>query len=187
MKSEEKISGGVRKYTKFSVWHNIKRFFISLRLKKIGNEVYIGSNVQFQRHPESIELGERVIIKEGARLCPTNEDASISIGNWTTIGAHTFIYATLSINIGSNCLIAPFCYFVDSNHGIQPEHLIREQQNIASPIEVGDVVWIGVGVVITKGVKIGSGAVIGANSVVTSDIPQFAIAAGVPARIMGYR
>ena len=40
---------------------------------------------------------------------------------------------------------------------------------------------------ITNGADIGNGAIIGAGSIVTKDIPDYAVAAGVPARIIRYR
>lgn len=52
---------------------------------------------------------------------------------------------------------------------------------------IGSDVWIGDGVVVIPGVTIGVGAVIGANSVVTRDVPPYAVAGGVPARVIKYR
>jgi serine O-acetyltransferase len=51
---------------------------------------------------------------------------------------------------------------------------------------IGDRVWIGAGAVITGPVRIESGAVVGANSLVTSDLPENAVAVGVPARVMAH-
>lgn len=52
---------------------------------------------------------------------------------------------------------------------------------------IGNDVWIGVDSIIRRGVKIGNGAVVGANSFVNKDVPDFAIVAGNPARIIRYR
>ena len=52
---------------------------------------------------------------------------------------------------------------------------------------IGNDVWVGINTTILAGVKIGNGAVIGAGAVVTHSIPPYAIAAGVPARILRYR
>jgi len=54
-------------------------------------------------------------------------------------------------------------------------------------VEIGNDVWIGDNVIILKCVKIGNGACIGAGSVVTKDIPPYAVAAGVPAKVISYR
>lgn len=52
--------------------------------------------------------------------------------------------------------------------------------------ELGDRVWVGPNAVITGRVRIGNGAVIGANSLVASNLPENAVAVGVPARVIGY-
>jgi acetyltransferase-like isoleucine patch superfamily enzyme len=55
------------------------------------------------------------------------------------------------------------------------------------PVEIGHDVWLGFESVILSGVTIGSGAVIAARSVVTHDVPSYAIVAGSPAKVTGYR
>jgi maltose O-acetyltransferase len=55
------------------------------------------------------------------------------------------------------------------------------------PIVIQDNVWIGAGAKVLGGVTIHKGAVIGANAVVTRDIPENAIVAGVPARVIRFR
>jgi acetyltransferase-like isoleucine patch superfamily enzyme len=54
-------------------------------------------------------------------------------------------------------------------------------------IDIGHDVWIGDNVIVLPNVRIGNGACIGAGAVVTRDVPDFAIAAGNPARILKYR
>ena len=54
-------------------------------------------------------------------------------------------------------------------------------------ITIGNDVWIGNHVKILDGVKIADGAVIGAGAVVTKDIPPYAVAAGIPAKVIKYR
>jgi acetyltransferase-like isoleucine patch superfamily enzyme len=50
---------------------------------------------------------------------------------------------------------------------------------------IGANVWIGARATLLAGLSIGEGAIIGAGAVVVHDIPAFAIAAGVPARVIG--
>ncbi len=139
------------------------------------------------RHPARILIGDHVVLKDGATLCACNRDASIRIGDRTTVGYHGYIFATESITIGQDCLIAPFAYLVDSDHGIDRTRRINAQNNIASPITIGDDVWIGVRAVVLRGVNIASGAVIAAGAVVTEDVGAYEIVGGVPARKIGER
>lgn len=55
------------------------------------------------------------------------------------------------------------------------------------PIFIGDDVWIGTNAMILDGVTIGNHAVVAAGSVVTKDVPDFAIVAGVPAKVIKFR
>jgi phosphonate metabolism protein (transferase hexapeptide repeat family) len=57
----------------------------------------------------------------------------------------------------------------------------------AHRVVLGNDVWIGHGVTVLPGVTIGTGAAIGAGAVVSKDIPPFAIAVGVPARVLRFR
>lgn len=52
---------------------------------------------------------------------------------------------------------------------------------------IGSDVWIGNNALIVSGIKIGNGAIIGAGALVSKDIPDYAIAVGVPAKVIRYR
>lgn len=52
---------------------------------------------------------------------------------------------------------------------------------------IGNDVWIGVNAVIMDNITIGNGAIIGAGAVVTKNVPPYAIAVGIPARVVKYR
>ena len=89
--------------------------------------------------------------------------------------------------IGDDCLIAPFVYIVDSDHGIGRAKKINEQPNETAPVRIGNDVWIGAGAKILKGVTLGEGAVIAAGALVKEDVAPYRIAGGIPARILGER
>jgi phosphonate metabolism protein (transferase hexapeptide repeat family) len=55
------------------------------------------------------------------------------------------------------------------------------------PVDIGHDVWIGHGAIVLPGRKIGTGAVVAAGSVVSKDVPDYAIVAGVPARLVRRR
>ncbi|HBH23856.1 MAG TPA: hypothetical protein DDY13_10590 [Cytophagales bacterium] len=181
------MSNQLRKHIKFGLIHYIRYLKAKHTLGLCGGNIYIERNVRFLRFPRNIQIEKNVVIKEGVRICPCNIDAKIKIGKNTTIGYHTFIFGSHSIEIGDDCLIAPFVYIVDSNHQIKKGMKINEQPNESAPILIGNDVWISSNVTILKGVKIGDGAVIGANSLVNQDIPEYAIFAGTPAKMIGKR
>lgn len=54
-------------------------------------------------------------------------------------------------------------------------------------VEIGNDVWIGTGVKIAHGVRIGDGAIVGMGAIVLKDVPAYAIAVGVPAKVIKYR
>ena len=57
----------------------------------------------------------------------------------------------------------------------------------SKPVTIGNDVWIGMNAVLMDGITIGDGAVIGAGAIVTHDVPPYAVAMGVPARVTRYR
>lgn len=177
----------VRHHTKIKFRHKLRILINKGRLGSIGDSVYIDKNVEFMRFPKNIFLADNLIIKEGARVCACNETATIKIGNNTTVGYHTFVFASHSIEIGDNCMIAPFVYVVDSDHGIERNRLMNQQPNHTAPVKIGSDVWIGAGAKILKGVTVGDGAVIAAGAVVKDNVPAYKIVGGIPAKIISER
>jgi acetyltransferase-like isoleucine patch superfamily enzyme len=177
----------LRRNLRFTSTYKLRWFINKQKLGKLGKKVFIDKNVEFLRFPGNISIDDHAIIKEGAKICPCNDRARIFIGERTTIGYHTFIFASEKITIGNDCLIAPFVYIVDSNHQIKKELLINQQPNETAEIIIEDDVWIASNVTILKGVNIGKGAVIAANSVVNKSVPSYEIWGGTPAKKIGQR
>ena len=67
--------------------------------------------------------------------------------------------------------------------GIKP----RGDLHKSARITIGNDVWLGKNVIITNGANIGNGVIAGAGAVITKDVPDYAIVAGVPARILRFR
>lgn len=91
------------------------------------------------------------------------------------------------VTIGNNSMVAAQSYIIDADHGIKRDVLIREQENSVLPIIIGEDVWIAANVTVTKGSKIGNGAVIGAKAPVKGEIPENAMAVGIPAKVIKER
>jgi acetyltransferase-like isoleucine patch superfamily enzyme len=157
------------------------------------------------RRGQHVFVGERVVIYQADQGGPVafgdgvhvHRDSIIETGQGggVFIGAHTHIQPRCqfsaykgSIRIGRDVQIAPYCSFYPYDHGTDPGELISKQPvRSKGDIMIDDDAWLGVGVCVLDGARIGKGAVIGANSVVTSDIPDYSIAVGVPARVVKSR
>ncbi|MEM6843814.1 MAG: acyltransferase [Bacteroidota bacterium] len=177
----------LRKHLRLT-WRDRRRIArISKQLGYCGKGVHFEKNAAFMRYPELISIGNQVVVKEGAKICPCNERSSISIGDRTTVGYHTFIFASESIKIGNDCLIAPFVYIVDSDHGIEREAPINQQPNQTAPVMIENDVWIATGAKILKGVTVHQGAVVAAGAIVNQDVPPYCIVGGMPAKMIGER
>ena len=157
---------------------------------RLGANVFIGDRVMVFQAKEGgeVKLGDRVRILRDT-IIETGDGGSLSLGADTYIHPRCQLNAyKASIQIGRSVLIAANCAFYPHNHSIAPNKPIREQSlNTKGSIVVGDHSWLGTGVIVLGGVRMGKGVVIGAGSVVTKDVPDGAIAVGVPARVVKMR
>jgi len=176
------IEGGVRRFQSKSIFQILRNRIMASKVSGNTKNLYVEKSVEFLRHPKNIFLSDNIIIKEGVKLCPTNDGAIIKIGKNTTIGYYSMFFSSFSIEIGDNCLIAPFAYFVDANHGIKKNQLINQQDLEAKPIKIHNDVWIGANVTIVGGVEIGEGSVIASQSLVNKNVPPYSIWGGIPAK-----
>ncbi len=163
-------------------------------------------------HCPGMNLGERVFIDDDVTIYAHGDGGAVSIGTESsiqrqtilelirgghiTIGRHTHIQSGCSltaalgnIHIGDHVQLAPRCALYPYQHGISDLEDVIAKQPITSKgdIFIEDDVWLGVGVIVLDGVTIGKGAVVGAGAVVTESIPPYAIAVGVPAKVVGSR
>lgn len=146
------------------------------RSKNQHNEVYIMNAADFFNDFSKVTAGD------------------MSYGN---ININISLESDAELHIGNYCSIAPGCRFLLSGeHNLntittypfktKKFGAIGEAKD-KGDIVISDDVWIGAESIIGAGVKIGQGAVIGAGSVVTKDVPPYAVACGVPAKIIKYR
>ena len=132
-----------------------------------------------------LEIGAQTLFEPGVWLTAP-APARIRIGGGTFLNLGVMVAAAELVEIGEHCMFANGCFVTDADHRFDDPDKPVPWQGFTSkgPTRVGDNVWCGANVVITGGVTVGRRSVIGANSVVTEDIPEFSVAAGVPARVL---
>jgi acetyltransferase-like isoleucine patch superfamily enzyme len=115
-----------------------------------------------------------------------NDIPKVTIGNYTSIGMGSTITAAKSIIIGDYVSTGRYVFISDHLHEYRDVLQPIKLQGVAKVQEViiGSGTWIGQGAVILSGALIGKNCVIGANAVVNSVIPDYSVAAGIPARII---
>ena len=105
------------------------------------------------------------------------------VDEYHEINRDVHLDTTGGLSIGSGVLISEGAVIYTHDHGLDP----RSAPD-GLPKTIGRNVWIGTrAVILPKCQRIGTGAVIGAGAIVTRDVPPFAIVAGNPARVVGYR
>lgn len=112
-------------------------------------------------------------------------DRALVIGERCVIGMRCGIVAHESIEIGDDVWFGMDIYVTDANHGYRdPDTPIGRQLGPHEPVRIGSGTWIGHGSVVLPGTTIGRNVVVAAGSVVRGDIPDHAVIAGVPAKVI---
>jgi acetyltransferase-like isoleucine patch superfamily enzyme len=138
-------------------------------------------------HPENVFLGKNVYVGHQTILKGYYKNG-LHVGDETWIGQQCFFHAAGGLRIGARVGIGPGVRIISSMH----RDVGRQTPVLFSPIDlaevtVGDDADLGVGSVVLPGVSIGRGAIIGAGAVVAESVPDYAVAAGVPARVLRLR
>lgn len=129
-------------------------------------------------------VGQEVNIEKGARF---GSGAGINIGDFSGIGINASL--PIAIDIGKNVMMGPDVLVLNQNHRFDRTDIPMRLQGYEpiEPVEIKDDVWIGTRATILPGVTIGAGAIVAACSVVTKDVPENAIVAGNPAKVIRTR
>ena len=174
--------------------HAIRLLRARVRIARSGADVhlhgmsFLGRDVELTAPSGSgrVHVGPWCWIGDGVAL--RSHAGRVSVGAKVIIGGGTTVNAYLDVSIGDGALIADDVHITDFDHRTDRLDVpIRDQGVVSSPVRIGPDVWLGRGVTVLRGVDIGRGSVIGAHAVVTSDIPPYSIAVGVPARVVRSR
>jgi acetyltransferase-like isoleucine patch superfamily enzyme len=163
----------------------LRRILFYAMCRQAGHGARIEPEVVF-KHPETMEFGDAVFI--GAQtMIQGRFDGKCQIGSHVWIGPHAYFDARDMI-IEDYVGWGPGAKVLGSAHTGDPLDvpIIATQLQI-EPVVVGYGADIGTNATLLPGVHVGAHSIIGAGSVVTADVPEYAVMAGVPARLIRYR
>jgi acetyltransferase-like isoleucine patch superfamily enzyme len=153
--------------------------------RRCGHGLQVGSGAGF-KHLETFEIGDKVFIGAQAYI-QGRFDGTTVIGNNVWIGPQAYMDARHLI-LEDYVGWGPGAKILGSAHtGLPADVPIVHTDLEIKPVRICAWADIGTNVTILPGVTVGKGAIVGAGAVVTSDVPPFAIVAGVPARFLRWR
>ncbi len=159
------------------IWRALARNF--------GDSVRVAPQAAF-RHLECITIGSGLFIGEGA-IVQGRFDGDCRIADRVWIGPQAFLDARALV-LEESVAIGPGAKILTAAHtGLPPEAAVNATDQIVGPVHIGAGADIGAGALVLPGRRIGRGVILGAGAVVTTDLPDLAVAAGVPARILRFR
>jgi acetyltransferase-like isoleucine patch superfamily enzyme len=176
-----------QRFSGSSSWFDslMRRICLRALVRRCGMAIQVGLHVSL-RHAETFEIGDGVFIGDHA-IIQGRHDGLCVMGDRVWIGPQSFLDARALV-LEDHVGIGPGVKILGSEHtGVPIEMAIVATDLRISPVRLEAGADIGVGAVVLPGVVIGTGAIVGAGAVVTRDVPPYAKAAGVPARVIGWR
>lgn len=148
---------------------------------------FVGPGVTFEIGRGAVlRLGRWSWIGHGCKL--RVHEGEVEIGAKTVLGQECTISAFQHVSIGRECILADRVMLIDFDHGVvEVDRPIREQGIYKRDVRVGHNCWLGYGACILRGVTVGDNSIVGTSAVVTGDVPENAVVAGIPARVLRTR
>ncbi len=172
-------------------WWYLVRYgrFLLLRLRHphivTTGFVFLGRRVEVyaRKGYGRLVLGRWVHLGDENRLrC---HEGTLTVGDKCVFGRDNTVNCYLDVEFGAGTIVADWVYVCDFDHVTADIHVpIKDQGLVKSPVRIGPDVWMGTKVSVLRGASVGRGSVLAAHAVVRGDIPEFAIAGGIPARVL---
>jgi acetyltransferase-like isoleucine patch superfamily enzyme len=180
----------VIRHRAFTAYHLVRYWrFLLLRIRhpSVVTEgfVFLGRHVDLhvRKGYGRLVLGRFVHLGDGTRLHA--HEGTLRVGEKCVFGRDVTVNCYLDVEIGASSLIADWCYVVDFDHVTSDlDAPLKDQGLVKSPVRIGPNCWLGTKATVLRGSLVGTGVVVGAHAVVRGEIPDYAIVAGVPARVV---
>lgn len=131
------------------------------------------------------KFGSNTVIQDQFRV--TNPE-KVSIGSHCNFAQRVFITGGGGVTIGDYVGLGPDVKIWSVNHRFEdPDTPWMLQGYDKHPVVIEDDVWLGANCFVMPGITIGRGAILSAGTVLMKSVPPFAIVAGNPGRVVGWR
>jgi acetyltransferase-like isoleucine patch superfamily enzyme len=150
--------------------------------------VFTGRRVELHARPGHgrLVLGPWCWIGDDNKL--RAHEGQLTLGAKVVMGRDNVINTYLDIEVGDASILADWIYVCDFDHRYDRLDVpIKDQGIVKSPVRIGGDVWIGEKATVLRGVDVGHGAIVASHCLVNADVPPFAIAVGVPVRVVKSR
>ena len=127
-----------------------------------------------------LKVHGHIMLMEGFHI---RNPKGITIENGVSIGPKVLLDGRKGLTIGNSVVIAYEAIIWTLNHDYNDINF----KGKGAPVSIGDYAWICSRSIVLPGIKIGKGAIVASGAIVTKDVPDYAIVAGVPAKVVGQR
>jgi len=145
-------------------------------------------HLEAYRYAKRHSLDIKFITQGSGGLTIAGPTGNFSIDRTSHLKSATYIECSGGVTIGRFFHTGRGLTILSSNHDFNSsEGIPYAGEDIKKPVVIKDFVWFGLNVTVLPGVTVGEGAIVGAGAVVTKDVPDFAVVAGNPAKVIKYR
>ncbi len=139
-----------------------------------------------------IEIGEHCVVGQDVTLTAgmtpgldLGDETILKLGDGVVIGRGSHVIADTSVTLGNDVFCGPYVYITSTNHSYDdPGEPVGRQWPRTAPVRIGPGSWLGAGAVVLPGARLGRNVVVAAGSVVRGEVPDHAVVAGAPARVV---
>lgn len=169
-----------------AIWRRIRHTCATQKHRMTVGSMGRGSKIMHSVHfmePKRVHIGANCLIWSGVGTSADEDCAQLTIAEQVQINRNVALDVTGPLTIGENTLISEDAVIYTHDHGLDP----KSKPEVYGK-EIGSNAWVGMrAIILPKCTRVGDWAVIGAGAVVSRNVPNGAVVAGSPAKIVGWR
>ncbi|WP_431040735.1 acyltransferase [Streptomyces sp. P1-3] len=162
------------------------------RFRRIGTGTRLAFPLGTVFGEEWIELGEHCVIAEQVTLTAgmmpgvdLGPDPVLRLADGVVLGRGSHVVASRPVVIEREVFCGPYVYITSDNHSYDdPDQPVGKQWPRSAPVTIGAGSWLGAGAVVLPGARLGRNVVVAAGAVVRGEVPDHAVVAGAPAKVV---